>query len=96
MDEREILIALYDIYSVLLTQKQKEYFENYYFNDFSLAEIADNYQVSRNAVFDLIKKAAKNLMEYEEKLHCREKMIKLSKLPLDEKTLEEIQTILEE
>ena len=69
LDEREELIKLYDIYEGLLTDKQRQYFEAYYFDDFSLAEIADNFDVSRNAVFDQIKKTVANLKKYENFLH---------------------------
>lgn len=62
------LINLYDSYQDLLTDKQKTYFEDYYFEDFSLAEIALENSVSRNAVFDLLKRTVKKLYEYEVKL----------------------------
>ncbi|MGL4338091.1 MAG: YlxM family DNA-binding protein [Turicibacter sp.] len=59
---------LYDTYQDLLTKKQKEYFELYYFDDLSLSEIADEYNISRNAVFDNIKRTQKLLEDYETKL----------------------------
>lgn len=59
---------LYDYYRELLTDKQRHYFENYYFDDLSLAEIASQHQVSRNAVFDQLKKVYTSLAYYEEKL----------------------------
>lgn len=62
------LSMLYDFYKDLLTDKQKKYFEEYYFMDFSLSEIAENYQVSRNAVFDQLNNTVKILENYEEKL----------------------------
>ena len=68
---------LYDLYGELLTDKQKEYFENYYFNNFSLSEMAENYDVSRNAVFDQIKKVINILEEYEEKLKVFNKSVKI-------------------
>ena len=55
--ENENIISLYDYYKGLLTSKQQEYFEMYYFNDYSLGEIAAYLNISRNAVFDQIKKA---------------------------------------
>ena len=60
--------ALYDVYESLLTAKQKSYFEMYYLDDLSLAEIASEYEVSRNAVFDNIKRTEKLLEDYEQKL----------------------------
>ena len=69
LDEREELIKLFDNYSSLLTSKQKQYFEAYYYDDLSLAEIAAEFDVSRNAVFDQIKKTISILKNYEENLH---------------------------
>ena len=51
-DSREYLIELYDLYQRLLTEKQQMYFESYYFLDLSLSEIAENYNISRNGVYD--------------------------------------------
>ena len=59
---------LFDAYESLLTAKQKLYFELYYQADLSLAEIAGQLEVSRNAVFDNIKRTEKVLENYEEKL----------------------------
>ena len=47
---------LFDYYGCLLTQKQQEYFINYYFEDLSLSEIANMFNVSRNAVHDQLNK----------------------------------------
>ena len=63
---------LYDLYGELLTKKQKQYFEDYYFQNLSLGEMADNYAVSRNAIFKQIHIVVDKLMEYEEKLHLLE------------------------
>lgn len=71
--ENEYIISLYDIYKELLTQKQREYFEMYYFQDYSLGEIASYLNISRNAVFDQIKKASKLLEEFENKLMLKQK-----------------------
>lgn len=72
MQKIEILPLLYDFYSGFLTEKQQEIFELYYFNDFSLGEIADYYEISRQAVYDIIKRAENLLLECEEKLALRE------------------------
>lgn len=91
---REYHISLYEIYNELLTVKQKKYFEAYYLDDLSLSEIAENLNVSRNAVFDQIKKTATILEEYEDKLHLLEKQNKIIKLmeeaPLFKQKLEEL------
>ena len=64
---------LYDAYLVLLTPKQKGYFELYYQDDLSLSEIAEQFEVSRNAVFDNIKRTEKLLEDYETKLQLLQK-----------------------
>ena len=69
MDKKLYLINLYDYYGSLLTDKQQSYFENYYFNDYSLAEIAENDNVSRNAVHGQLKIVEEKLDEYESKLN---------------------------
>ena len=75
--KREYHIALFDTYKELLTEKQQEYFILYYYEDLSLKEIADFKNVSRNAVFDQIKKVINILEEYEEKLKVFNKSVKL-------------------
>ena len=59
---------LYDLYGDLLTEKQKKYFEDYYFHNLSFSEMADQYDVSRNAVFRQIHITTSKLEEYENKL----------------------------
>lgn len=67
---------LISFYENLLTSKQKEYIEEYYVDDFSLSEIAENYQVSRQAVHDNIQRTEKILEEYESKLHLYHNFLK--------------------
>ena len=59
---------LFDFYQSLLTPKQRSYMSLYYLDDFSLGEIAEEYEVSRQAVYDNIKRTEAMLEEYEEKL----------------------------
>lgn len=59
---------LYDFYKNLLTEKQRDYMELYYQDDLSLSEIAEQYQVSRQAVFENIKRAEQLLEQYEASL----------------------------
>lgn len=80
MDRKIYLNNLYDYYYLLLTEKQREYYEAYYFHDFSLAEIAENNQVSRNAVHGQIKNVEERLEFYEESLKLYEKSLKIRKL----------------
>lgn len=68
MEERNYLIILYDYYGELLTDKQRMYFEDYYFNNLSLGEISENDGYSRNAIHKNIKTAEEKLYFYEKKL----------------------------
>ena len=68
---------LYDLYGELLTEKQRAYFEDYYFNNLSFSEIAENYDISRNAAFKQIHIVTAKLEEYENILKLREKRIKI-------------------
>ena len=82
---------LYDCYSSLLTDKQRLYFENYYFDNLSLAEIADNLDVSRNAVHKQLQITIEKLEEYEEKLELNKKKKILEQLikNIDDKIIRE-------
>ena len=66
------IIDLYDLYQALLTDKQREYFESYYFDNYSITEISENKEVSRNAVHDQLKKTVSKLNDYEVKLKLKE------------------------
>ena len=67
--EKHIEISiLSELYGKLLTKKQYELINDYYNNDLSLSEIAENNGITRQAVRDIIKKGEKKLFEYEEKL----------------------------
>ncbi|SHE60489.1 hypothetical protein SAMN02745249_00769 [Atopostipes suicloacalis DSM 15692] len=60
---------LFSFYGELLTSKQKDYMSDYYEEDYTLAEIADNYGVSRQAIYDSLKRTEDTLLDYEKKLH---------------------------
>jgi uncharacterized protein len=66
--KKEQLNELYDLYESLLTEKQKLFFNLYYQEDYSLNEIASLYDISRNAVYDHLKKVEEHLINYESKL----------------------------
>lgn len=68
--ERSIL---YDFYGELLTEHQKNIYEDFVLNDLSLGEIANDNNISRQGVHDLIKRCDKMLEDYENKLHLIEK-----------------------
>ena len=94
--DRERICALYDLYNNLLTEKQKNYFEDYYFMDLSLAEIAENNNVSRNAVFDQIKRTVNALTEIEEALKLNERIEKILSIEMDNDLKDKIISILKE
>ena len=60
--------SLFDFYGKLLSEKQYLVIELYYINDLSLTEIGDELGVTRQGIFDLLKRAEQNLYKYEEKL----------------------------
>jgi predicted DNA-binding protein YlxM (UPF0122 family) len=74
LSKKEHIIGLYDIYKGLLTEKQKDYFESYYYEDMSLAEISSVNNVSRNAVFSALKQIENVLNNYEENLLLKKKL----------------------
>ena len=79
---KEILKAtmLFDFYGELLTEKQKTVFEMFYLNDFSLTEIGQELNISRQAVLDQLKRTEKILLGYEEKLMLVERFYHQKKL----------------
>ena len=60
--------ALFEFYAALLTDKQMNYIELYYADDYSLADIAEEFGVSRQAVYDNIKRTDNIIEDYEMKL----------------------------
>ncbi|WP_319370285.1 YlxM family DNA-binding protein [uncultured Ilyobacter sp.] len=89
---------LMDYYKNLLSDKQKEYMLEHFERDLSLSEIAKEHNVSRQAVYDNIRRGIKILKEYEDKIgfYKREQEIKDSLLKLrKEFTLEKLEEIIE-
>ncbi len=80
MKKQVILTILFDYYGELLTLKQRNYFKDYYFENYSLSEIAENYGISRNAVHKQLKIIEEKLMYYESVLALSEKSKLLDKL----------------
>lgn len=95
MEEREKIIELYEIYKGLLTEKQRLYFENYYYEDLSLNEIADNNKVSKTLASKIINNTIKKLEHYEEILNFNYKENKLKNL-LNKIDDSKIKTVIEE
>ena len=75
MNKKVEISMLCDIYGKLLTEKQFEFINDYYNNDLSLSEIAENNNITRQSVRDIIKKGERKLFEYEEKLLFMKKTI---------------------
>ena len=80
MEERDLLIILYDYYENLLSDKQKEYFSLYYFDNLSLSEISENLSVSRNAIHKSLKSIEILLLDYEDKLKIYDKTKKIEEI----------------
>ena len=70
--------VLMDFYGELLTEKQRDSLEFYYDQDYSLAEIAEDMDISRQGVRDFIKRGEKQLYEFEEKLEMVKKYNNIS------------------
>lgn len=70
--------VLMDFYGELLTDKQRDTLDLYYNRDYSLAEIAQDLDISRQGVRDFIKRGEKQLAEFEEKLGMADKYEKIS------------------
>ena len=79
MEKKVEISILWQIYGKLLTEKQYQYIDYYYNEDLSLSEIAENENITRQAVRDLIKKGERKLFEYEEKLLFMKKTINQEK-----------------
>ncbi|MDI3540569.1 MAG: uncharacterized protein PWP66_107 [Thermosediminibacterales bacterium] len=88
---------LYDFYGKLLTKRQSEFIELYYNHDLSLGEIAEQYSISRQGVYDILKRAEKILENYEKKLGLVEKFqLQKQKLSKLYKMLVKLQNVIEE
>jgi len=79
MDKKVEVSILIEIYKSLLTEKQLDILDSYYNLDLSLSEIAENNNITRQAVRDIIKKGEKKLFEFEGKLQIMKKMQKQEK-----------------
>ncbi len=75
MEKNVKVSILCQIYGELLTEKQYNFLDDYYNNDYSLSEIAENYGITRQAARDNIVKGENKLFEYEEKLGIMKKRL---------------------
>ncbi len=80
LEKKNYYNILFGYYGVLLTEKQQIIFEEYYGEDYSLSEIAEEHKVSRNAIHDTIKKVLSILDDLEKKLALYKKDQRLNKL----------------
>lgn len=93
MDDIVYLNCLYDNYKTLLTDKQCRYFEDYYFDNLSLQEMSELYEISRSAIHKQLMLVLEKLKEYEDKLKVYEKNNKIKEIAeklLDEKMKKEL------
>ncbi len=79
MEEKVEQAYLYDFYGELLNEHQRRIYEDFVFNDLSLAEIAQEEGISRQGVHDMVRRCTKTLEGYEEKLHLIAKFQKAKK-----------------
>ena len=95
MDKNIKYVLLYDYYGSLLTDKQQQYFEDYYFNNLSLSEMSENLGISRNAINKQLHKAVEKLEYYEEQLELYQKKQKvmryLDKINIEKSIKEKIE-----
>lgn len=75
MDKLVEQALLFDFYGELLTENQKQVYEEFVLNDYSLSEIAEERGISRQGVHDLVRRCSKQLNSYEERLHLVEKFL---------------------
>lgn len=81
---------LFDFYGQLLTDRQREFFSLYYDDDLSLGEIASQYGVSRQAVYDILRRSTHTLEELETKLEL------VSRFEAEQSVLAEVDALLAE
>ena len=95
MEEKIKISMLLQIYGKLLTQKQYEFMDYYYNEDLSLSEIAENQNITRQAVREILAKSKNKLEEYEEKVMIYSKINKINLIldKLEETNKKEIQKI---
>ena len=79
MEKKVEISIMLEIYGKLLTEKQYEYMNYYYNEDLSLSEIAENENITRQAVMRILQKSTKKLEEYEQKLQIMEKQKQIKK-----------------
>lgn len=92
MDKIYEQTMLFDFYGELLTEHQRQIYEDAVYNDLSLGEIAEEQGISRQGVHDLIRRCDKILQDYENKLHLIERFAKAKQTVRQIQQLAEQQT----
>lgn len=77
MNNREYITSLYEIYKELLNEKERNYFEYYYFEDYSMQEIADLYKVSKAYASKYLNKINDKIINYEKILKINDRNSKI-------------------
>ena len=77
MDNREYITTLYEIYKELLNEKERNYFEYYYFEDYSMQEIADLYKVSKAYASKYLNQIIDKIVNYEKILKINDRNSKI-------------------
>ncbi|SUK15104.1 signal recognition particle associated protein [Staphylococcus agnetis] len=85
---------LFDFYQSLLTEKQRNYLRLFYLEDYALSEIAETFDVSRQAVYDNIRRTGDLVEDYEEKLGLYRRFTRRQELyQLMKQSLEQPETL---
>ncbi len=99
IQKKQEYIILYEYYKKLLTKKQREYFSLYFYEDYSLSEVANFKNISRNAIYDSLKKIIRMMDKLEKDLllkykqELREKLYEKYKNKLEKNFFIELQKI---
>ncbi len=89
IEKKERINQLFDIYESLFTEHQVQIFQSYYQDDLSLKEIAEDFNISRNAVHDLLKRVEVMLEDYEAKLHLLDKINEIENILENQEEIKE-------
>ncbi len=76
LDKNDEICNLIDTYSSMLTERQKDVLHDYYFLNLSLSEIAENYDITRQAIKDILDRGLNQCYNFEEKLHIYSNLLK--------------------
>ena len=77
LERRVYVNALYDLYGPLLTERQRKVYEMRYFSDWSLGEIAETLEITRQAVHILVNRTVERLLRFEQELSVASRLERL-------------------